>query len=332
MPGKQIVDSFGRVHTNLRISVTDRCNIRCFYCMPDENIRFLPQSQVMSFEEITRFTQVCASRGVNKLRITGGEPLVRRQLDELVRMLVNIPGIEDVALTTNGVLLDEHAAALKKAGLHRLNISLDTLSEEIFQRISRRKGLDRVLRGIDAAIEAGFRKIRLNAIAMSGLTEHEVIPLVKFARDKSLEIRFIEFMPLDAEENWQPSQVLTGQIIRSQIEEEWGKLEKVNGVDPSQPSTDYQFADGSGRVGFINPVSEPFCGACNRLRITAEGKVRNCLFSTEEFDALNILRSGGSDNDLANLVTNCVAAKRAAHGIDTDEFRRPEKAMYQIGG
>ncbi len=329
---QQIIDSFGRIHTNLRISVTDRCNIRCFYCMPDENIRFLPQSQVLTFEEITRLAHVCAELGVNKLRITGGEPLVRRELPELIKMLVDIPDIDDVAITTNGILLADQARDLKDAGLHRLNISLDTLNEDVFKRISRRTGINKVLQGIDAALEAGFDRVRLNAIAMADITEDEIIPLVNFARNKSLEIRFIEFMPLDAEENWNVAQVLSGEQIREQIESEFGPLQAANRTDPSQPAVDFEFVDGSGRVGFINPVSQPFCSSCNRLRITAEGKFRNCLFSTQEFDAMKILRAEGTDEDLANLVLECVDAKKAAHGIDSAEFQRPAKAMYQIGG
>ena len=329
---RQIVDDFGRIHTNLRISVTDRCNIRCFYCMPDENVRFLPQQRILTFEEIQRFVKVSARLGVNKLRITGGEPLVRRELSKLIDLLVRVPGIEDVALTTNGVLLADQVDALKKSGLHRLNISLDTLEEDQFFKISRRRGLNKVLQGIDAAIDAGFSKIRLNAIAMNGITENQIIPLVGFAREKNLELRFIEFMPLDAEQNWHLDNVLTGDKIRDIIESKFGKLEEVERFDKSQPAIDYGFKDGGGRIGFINPVSEPFCGTCNRLRLTAEGKIRNCLFSTEEFDAMEVLRNGGTDDELAELIVGCVKQKKLAHGIDSDEFQRPEKAMYQIGG
>ena len=325
-------DSFGRVHTNLRISVTDRCNIRCFYCMPDENIQFLPQRQVLTFEEIARFASVCAGLGVSKLRLTGGEPLVRKELHCLIEMLSAIDGIEDIALTTNGILLADQARQLKVAGLQRLNISLDTLSPETFQRISRRKGLDKVLQGIEAAIDLGFDRIRLNAIAMTGLTEGEIIPLVRFAMQRNLEIRFIEFMPLDAEQNWQAERVLTGDKIREIITREFGALTAVPGLDASQPAVDFEFADGAGRVGFINPVSEPFCQSCNRLRITAEGKIRNCLFSVEEFDAMPMLRGDASDSEIEHLVRRCVAAKKAAHGIESAEFQRPSKAMYQIGG
>jgi GTP 3',8-cyclase len=327
-----LIDSFGRVHTNLRISVTDRCNIRCFYCMPDENVRFKPRSELLSFEEIERFTQVVARLGVNKVRLTGGEPLVRSGLDQLVQRLTAIPGIRDVALTTNGILLAEQAQALKDAGLTRLNISLDGLSEETFRTIARREGLDRVLAGIEAAQRIGFDKIRLNAVAIHGITETEIVPLGRFARERDLELRFIEFMPLDAENRWHHDQVLGGEKIRRLLQEEFGLLVPADRDDPSQPAVDFVFADGIGRIGFINPVTQPFCGDCNRLRITAEGQIRNCLFSTVEWDARRLMRSGGSDEELALLVQDCVQAKKIGHGIDTPEFVKPERAMYQIGG
>src|SRR3954468_2091478 len=230
-----LIDTLGRVHTNLRLSVTDRCNIRCFYCMPDENVRFLPRREILSFEEIERFVRVVAELGVNKLRLTGGEPLVRSDLPRLVERLANIAGIRDIALTTNGILLEEHAQALKDAGLSRINISLDALTEDTFRRIARREGLDRVLAGIHAAKRVGFHKIRLNAVAIKGITEPEIVPLATFAREQGMEMRFIEFMPLDAENNWQHDQVLTGQEIRRQIEQAIGPLEPAQRSDPSQP-------------------------------------------------------------------------------------------------
>ena len=327
-----LVDGFGRRHTNLRISVTDRCNIRCFYCMPAEGVVFRPRGELLTFEEIARTVRALAPLGIDKLRLTGGEPLVRSDLDALVRLLVAVPGIRDVAITTNGTLLEEQAQALKSAGLHRLNISLDTLSEEVFQQITRRRGLDRVLAGIAAAQDAGFEQIRLNAIAIRGLSEAEIIPLATFARDRDLELRFIEFMPLDAEQNWSSGEVLTGREIRRMVESEFGPLAPAPRTDASQPAVDFRFADGRGAIGFINPVSEPFCGDCNRLRLTAEGQVRNCLFSTVEWDARQLLRAGGSDDELRDLVRDCIAAKAQAHGIGGDEFLRPERAMYQIGG
>ena len=327
-----LTDSFGRAHSNLRISVTDRCNIRCFYCMPDENIRFRPREEILTFEEIERFVSVLSREGVNKLRITGGEPLLRTELPALIKQLRSINGITDIALTTNGILLDKSAVSLKKAGLDRLNISLDTLKEETFQKIARRTGLQRVLDGITAAQAAGFEKIRLNAIAMSGLTESEIVPLARFARERELELRFIEFMPLDADENWKLDDVLSGSKIRDVLTQEFGPLKKSTRNDPSQPATDFEFSDGRGRVGFINSVTEPFCGTCNRLRLTAEGGVRNCLFSEAEWDARALLRNGGSDDALLRLVRDCLNAKKRGHGRDDMEFFRPQKAMYQIGG
>jgi cyclic pyranopterin phosphate synthase len=248
-------------------------------------------------------------------------------------MLAAIPAIDDLALTTNGILLTPTIAAeLRSAGLSRLNISLDTLNEDTFQKISRRDGLDRVLAGIAAAQGAGFEKIRLNAIAIQGLTEDEIIPLAHFARDRGLELRFIEYMPLDADGQWQSTDVLDGAEIRRILESEFGPLVPIGRPHASQPATDFEYADGRGLIGLINPVSQPFCQACDRLRLTAEGQVRNCLFSTAEWDARALLRSNASDDEIAELVRDCVFAKAPAHGINTIDFIRPERAMYQIGG
>ncbi len=328
---RRLVDGFGRVHTNLRISVTDRCNLRCVYCMPEDNPEFVAAEQVLSFDEIERFVRVAAGCGVSKLRLTGGEPLLRAGLAELVERLVRIEGIADVALTTNGILLVEQAEALRQAGLQRLNVSLDSLDEAIFRRISRRAGVERVLRGIRAAREAGFRRIRLNAVALRGMSEAEVIPLARFAREHALELRFIEFMPLDADGAWQPDQVLTGAQIRTLLEAEFGPLVPLAVADPSQPAVDYEFADGGGRIGLIHPVSQPFCSRCNRLRLSATGQVHNCLFSPVEWNARPLL-GGGRDAQLIELLEACVGGKRAGHGIDRADFVRPERPMYQIGG
>jgi GTP 3',8-cyclase len=331
-PSGPIIDTFGRVHSDLRISVTDRCNIRCFYCMPDENVRFKPRNELLTFEEIERFVRVAARLGVTKLRLTGGEPLVRRDLARLIGRLVSIQGINDIALTTNGILLAEQAQELKDAGLMRLNISLDALDAEVFRKIARREGYERVLEGIEAAQRIGFSKIKLNAVAIRGLTEEQIVPLGRFARERGLEIRFIEFMPLDAEGNWRNEQVLSGDEILRRLAEELGPLEPVPRSNASQPAVDYRFVDGGGLVGFINPVTHSFCGDCNRLRLTAEGQVRNCLFSLEEWDARALLRGGGTDERIAQLILDSVEAKRAGHGINSDEFVRPTRAMFQIGG
>jgi cyclic pyranopterin phosphate synthase len=327
-----LIDRFGRVHTNLRISVTDRCNIRCFYCMPAENVRFRPKSEILTFEEIERFARVTVGLGISKLRLTGGEPLVRHNLPELVQRLARLPGVNDLALTTNGILLVEQARALKQAGLHRLNISLDALDEATFEKISRRPGLCKVLEGIQAAIAAGFTGIRLNAVSIRGLTEGEIVPLARFARTHSLALRFIEYMPLDADGQWRHEDVLSGDEVREVIHAQVGELMPVFDQDPSQPATDFEYRDGAGRVGFINSVTQPFCSNCDRLRLTADGKIRNCLFSVVEWDAREVMRCGGSDDQIAELMFACVAAKKAGHGIDTPDFVRPKRAMYQIGG
>ena len=325
-----LVDTFGRRHTDLRISVTDRCNLRCTYCMPAEAI-FRPREELLAYEEIARVAAVAAGLGVRTIRLTGGEPLLRRDLAALVALLVAAPGIDEVALTTNGLLLAEQAEALSGAGLRRLNVSLDSLREDVFERIARRRGLDRVLAGLAAARRAGFEEIHINAVSIRDLTEDEVVPLARFCRREGFHLRFIEFMPLDAEEAWDRSRVLSGADVRAILEREIGPLVAETAGDPGQPALDYRWADG-GRVGFINPVTRPFCDRCDRLRLTADGQFRNCLFSTTEWDVKALLRGGGSDEEIAALLRACVAAKKAAHGIDTPEFARPARAMYQIGG
>ncbi|HEY6565343.1 MAG TPA: GTP 3',8-cyclase MoaA, partial [Pirellulaceae bacterium] len=297
-----LVDGLGRVHRSLRVSVTDRCNIRCVYCMPAEAVVFRPREELLTFEEMRDFCHVCISLGVNQIRLTGGEPLLRADLPRLVAMLAGLDGLEDLALTTNGMLLRDVAGPLREAGLQRLNISLDTLSESMFLRISRRTGLERVLDGIAAAMQAGFPQIRLNAISLRHFTETEVVPLARFARARGLELRFIEFMPLDADQHWNTSEVLSGREVRTLLEHEFGPLRPATRDDLHQPATDYVYADGRGSVGFINSVTEPFCADCDRLRLTAEGQVRNCLFSTVEWDARQLLRMGASDDDLRDLL------------------------------
>ena len=298
--------------------------------MPLEVV-FKPREELLTFEEIGRVAGVAATLGIRTIRLTGGEPLMRRDLPELVRQLVAVPGIEEVSVTTNGLLLAEQAADLRAAGLARLNVSLDSLAAQGFERIARRPGLDRVLAGLEAAKREGFPSIRINAVSIKGLTEAEIVPLARFCRREGFHLRFIEFMPLDAEEAWDKSQVLSGAEVRTLLEREIGPLIAERIDDPGQPAIDYRWVDG-GRVGFINPVTRPFCDRCDRLRLTADGQVRNCLFSTVEWDARGLLRGGGDDASLATLSRDCVAAKRAAHGIDTPSFARPGRAMYQIGG
>ena len=326
-----LVDGFGRVHTDFRISVTDRCNLRCTYCMPLE-VEFKPREQLLTYEEIARVAFVMSGLGIRTIRLTGGEPLVRSGIEGLVRQLVAIPKIESVTLTTNGLLLAEQAESLFRAGLARLNVSLDSLREDRFVQIARGKGLDRVLAGLTAAKAAGFQSIRINAVSIRGLTEDEIVPLALFCRREGFHLRFIEFMPLDADGAWSSDQVLAGYAVRELLERQIGPLVPAVRSDTGQPAVDYCWADGSGSVGFIDPVTAPFCGQCDRLRLTADGQVRNCLFSTTEWDARQLLRSGGSDEMLVDLVQECVRGKRAAHGIGEPDFIRPDRAMYQIGG
>jgi len=331
----RLVDGFGRVHTDLRVSVTDRCNLRCTYCMPVDAV-FKPREELLTYEEIAHVVRVAARLGIRSIRLTGGEPLLRAGLDELVRQLVAVPGIEDVAVTTNGLLLAEQAERLRHAGLHRLNVSLDSLREDVFETLARRRGLDRVLAGLAAAKAAGFVAIRINAVSMRGLTEGEIVPLAEFCRREGFHLRFIEFMPLDAEAGWADDRVLTGGDVRAILERHLGPLVPESGGDAGQPAIDFTWADGAGRVGFIDPVSAPFCDRCDRLRLTADGQFRNCLFSTTEWDVRRVLRAGEPEDDtdtsIATLLHDCVREKRAAHGIGAADFQRPARAMYQIGG
>jgi len=327
-----LVDRFGRVHTDLRISVTDRCNLRCFYCMPEAGVAFRSSGEILRFEEIQRFVQVAARLGIREVRLTGGEPLVRKGVCRLVEMLAAVPGIDDLAMTTNGVLLPEHAEALKAAGLSRLNISLDTLDRRKFHQIARRDELPRVLDGIAAAERAGFRRTKLNALAIRGYTEDEVVPLARFARRHGMELRFIEFMPLDGDDLWDAGRVLPGEQILKILAGALGPLERVTRDGSRGPATEYRFLDGGPPIGLVNSVSDPFCDRCSRLRLTADGKVRNCLFSMEEWDARAVLRAGGSDEPLAELVIEAVRAKRKKHGCRSGRFSRTGRSMHQIGG
>lgn len=326
-----LIDQYGRVHTNLRVSVTDRCNLRCTYCMPEEVV-FRDRSELLTFEEIARFVAVAAGLGVDKVRLTGGEPLVRKDLHRLVRMLVAVPGLSDLALTTNGVLLAEQAAALWDAGLRRLNVSLDTLDPGRFREISRRDGLDRVLAGLDAATRVGFTHIKVNAVALRGVTELDAVPLARFCRERGYELRFIESMPIGADP-WDRSRALLADELLALLGREVAPLAPVAGVDPHAPAAEYEYADGGGRVGVIASVSRPFCAACNRLRLTAEGKVRNCLFALDEADAKPLLRRPEPDDAaLADLLRRVVWAKWEGHEINSARFVKPDRTMHAIGG
>jgi cyclic pyranopterin phosphate synthase len=327
-----LADSFGRIHNNLRISVTDRCNIRCFYCMPERDVVFVPRSEILDFEEIERFARVAVRLGVTKLRITGGEPLVRRDLPALVGRLASIPGVEDLALTTNGVLLAEQAEALYRAGLRRINIHLDTLDRERFRQITRRDELGRVLEGVEEARRLGFGPLKLNAVAVKGLVEPDIVPLALFARERGMEVRYIEFMPLDAQNLWDRGKVLLADEIVAVLEQEIGPLDPAPDPDPRAPALEYRFRDGVGTVGFIASVSRPFCANCNRIRLTADGKLRYCLFAIEETDVKGLLRGGADDGEIEALVRRVVAAKWEGHEINTARFVAPPRPMYSIGG
>ncbi len=328
---ERLVDTYGRPHNNLRISVTDRCNIRCVYCMP-EAVTFLPRVELLTFEEIERFAQIAVSLGIDKVRLTGGEPLVRRELPALVEKLARVPGLKDVGLTTNGMLLAPVARALRAAGLQRINVSLDTMDAAKFEQLTRRPGFEQVIEGILAAKDAGFDPVKINAVAIRGVTEDDVVPLGEFARRHRLELRFIEYMPLDAGHLWEREKVLFAGEILDRLGTGIGPLVPAADQDPRAPALDYEYADGGGRVGFIASISRPFCMNCNRLRLTSDGKLRNCLFALDETDIRSLLRNGGRDAEIAQAVRDCVAAKWEGHEINTSRFIQPERLMHSIGG
>jgi GTP 3',8-cyclase len=324
-------DSWGREIKSLRVSVTDKCNFRCRYCMPAEGLEWLDREEVLSFEEIQRLVRVLASMGVDEVRLTGGEPLVRRELPVLVGMLAGTPGVRDLSLTTNGVLLDRFAGPLVEAGLRRLNVSLDSLSHVRFAEITRRDALDRVLAGLaEAERYPQLRPIKVNCVAIRGFTEEEVPALAELARRKPYVVRFIEFMPLDADQAWRDDDVLTGGEIRALIEERW-PLEELP-AKASSTARRFRFADGTGEIGFVNPVSEPFCSSCDRIRLTADGQLRTCLFSRREWDLKTPLRDGSSDERVEELIRFAVAHKELKHKINDAGFVRATRSMSQIGG
>lgn len=327
-----LIDTFGRVHNNLRISVTDRCNIRCFYCMPADHVEFLEREALLTFEEIERFVKIVVPLGLTHLRLTGGEPLVRRDLDQLVRRLAAVPGVVDLGLTTNGILLAEQADRLYSAGLRRINVSLDALTADKFKQFTRRDGFERVLEGIQAAKQAGFDPIKVNAVSVRGLTEEEIVPFGHFARQTGVEVRFIEYMPLDADNAWEREKVLLAREIQDTLSREIQPLVPCQQGDLSAPATEFQFADGIGRIGFISSVSQPFCLSCNRVRLTADGKLRNCLFSLDETDIRALLRGTTTEADIEQAVRTSLAAKKEGHEINTSRFIQPQRPMYSIGG
>ncbi len=327
-----LVDKFGRLHDSLRISVTDRCNIRCFYCMPEEGVQFMDRADILNFEEIERFVRAAVPLGISKIRLTGGEPLVRRDLHKLIEKLTAIPGIRDIALTTNAVLLEKHAADLYAAGLRRLNVHLDTLDRTRFQHITRRDDLPKVLAGIDEAVRVGFRKIKLNVVAVKNLVEPDIVPMARYCRERGFEPRYIEFMPLDAQSLWDRRKVLTSDEILAMIAVEIGEVVPVPDADPRAPATEYRYADGGGTLGVVASVTRPFCLNCNRLRLTSDGKLRYCLFAIEETDVRDLLRSDSTDEHIQARIRRNISEKWIGHEINSSKFIPPPRPMYSIGG
>lgn len=323
-----LVDGFGRVHRDLRISVTDRCNFRCAYCMPEEGMQWQRREDLLTFEEIERVARIMVERyGVDGIRLTGGEPTVRAKLPVLVEKLAAL-GV-DLAMTTNGVSMPLLAADLKAAGLRRVNISLDSLQADRFEELTRRDELERVLEGIDAAVAAGFDPVKVNVVVMKGINDDEVLDFAHFGRERGVTVRFIEFMPLDADEVWNNDRVLTQDEILATLRTEF-EIEPIPRT--TAPATRWRHADGRGEIGVVASVSQSFCDTCDRVRITADGQFRNCLFATDETDVRSLLRDGSSDDVVAEALARSVASKWAGHQINQVHFIRPRRSMSEIGG
>ena len=324
-------DGHGRSIGDLRVSVTDRCNFRCQYCMPAEGLPWLERAEILTFEEIERLVSLFAEMGVHDVRLTGGEPLVRKQFPRLAQMLAQIDAVQDLSVTTNGFLLERDAEALVRAGINRFNVSVDSLQRDRFFELTRRDALPQVLKGLERLAQfPEAHPIKINAVAIRGFTEEEAIPFAELARRTPYQVRFIEFMPLDADHAWTEDQVLTGEEIR----------EAINTVYPLEPQPRephatarvYSFADGHGKVGFINPVSEPFCGDCNRVRLTADGRLRTCLFSLNETDLRSPMRAGAGDDELERIIRDAVWLKELKHHVGEPGFIQPARSMSAIGG
>ena len=327
----KLIDGMGRTIVNLRISVTDRCNFRCTYCMPADNVEFMDRSNLLSFEEIQRVAQIVSSMGINRLRLTGGEPLMRKNLPVLIKMLNEVDGIDDIAMTTNAYFLKDQAQSLKDAGLKRLNVSLDALDPEKFRDVNRRDCLQSVLDGLDTARKVGFKSIKINAVAVRNFSETEIMSLIEMGRSDGFEIRFIEFMPLDSDKVWERDKVLFGHEIVNMIKENYDLVPIDNSLEIG-PASEYNFADGKGKIGIITAVSNPFCDHCNRIRMTADGKLRTCLFSTKETNLKELIRSGATDETIIETLKQAVLVKEPGHKINLDDFERPTRAMHAIGG
>lgn len=328
-----LVDSYGRRIKSMRISITDKCNFRCTYCMPAEGLPWLKKSEILSYEEIVRVARVAASIGIEQLRLTGGEPLVRRDVPELVNQLNAIDGIHSLSLTTNGIMLKHQARALAEAGLTRINVSLDSLLREKFAQLTRRDQLEHVLEGLEELEKyPSIHPIKINVVSMRNSTEDEVLAFAALARRRAYVVRWIEFMPLDADQIWRKEDILTGAEIKAIIETKYGELQQIKTGDPSETARRYIFSDGIGEVGFINPVSEPFCSTCDRIRITADGQLRTCLFATEETDLRAVLRSSVDDEILIQTIRQAVCHKELKHYIGDKRFKRASRSMSRIGG
>jgi len=348
---KLLIDSHGRVLRDLRISITDRCNFRCLYCLPETEAaqnfyrgrwanmpqstpivqQWVPRSKILTFEEIERVARLMAGLGITKFRLTGGEPLLRRGVEDLAARLAAIPGVEDLAMTTNGMLFPEKARALREAGLRRISFSLDSLDRENFKRITGRDGLEEVLTGIKLAQQLGFRPVKVNAVLIRDINDHELERLAEFARDLNLSFRFIEFMPLDSARAWLKEMVVPGREILERLQARF-QLRALPPSNPSETAKRWAFADGRGELGIIAPVSEPFCGHCNRLRLTADGKIRTCLFSVTEHDLRAKLREGITDEQIEEWLHEVVLQKEARHHIGEPDFVTPSRSMSCIGG
>ncbi len=327
-----LLDSYGRTVTNLRISVTDRCNFRCSYCMPEEGMQWMKRDELLTYEEIARSVRIFAGLGVKKVRLTGGEPLMRKDLHHLVEMIAGIDGIHDIAMTTNGYFLKDQARDLKAAGLTRINVSLDSLDPKTFEDMTRRTSFTTVWEGVEAAAAAGLTPVKINAVLIRGVNDGDIPRFARLARDRGFIPRFIEYMPIGMEDGWDISKVVRGEEVRRRMEQEIGvPLVPVERMG-EQPADRFAFGDGIGEVGFINSVSEPFCSACNRVRLTSDGKLRTCLFSLDETDLRTLVRSGVPDETIAEMIIAAVQRKEKGHLINQAGFVRPQRTMSQIGG
>jgi cyclic pyranopterin phosphate synthase len=328
-----LIDSYGRRIKSMRISITDKCNFRCSYCMPAEGLPWLKKAEILSYEEIERIARVAVNLGIEQIRLTGGEPLVRRDVPELVRQLRPIEGLRSLSITTNGILLKQQARALAEAGLNRINVSVDSLVREKFAKLTRRDQLERVLEGLEEIEKyPSIHPIKVNAVAIRDYSEEEALDFVRLARRKAYVMRWIEFMPLDADQIWRKEDILTGAELKAIIEAEYGLLVPITSGDPSETARRYTFSDGIGEIGFINPVSEPFCATCDRIRLTADGQLRTCLFATEETDLRAVIRSGAPDDVLADTIRRAVWHKELKHYIGDKRFKRANRSMSMIGG